>query len=272
MTKSLLPLVLFLSLSFCRISVASICEAPDNETLVEGDSHCLVIETTVATERTETLMVMLHGDTSRGGPVDYAFRFAKRFAGPIVTAVGMARPGYPAYGRKSSGTATRSQSRNAKFRLKEIQSIGAAISRLKTYHQADRLILVGHSGGAIISGVLLGSQPNLVDGVILISCPCDVPRWRRERHRRPLASAQSPHKWLKKARLDVRIIAITGSKDRNTFPRLAKSYVKAAHKSGIQAQYVEVASAGHSLIESLQSETIEAFERIIADVPLTDSK
>ena len=268
--KMLLPLVIFLSLSFCRLSVASICEAPDNETFVQGDSHCLAIETTEAEEDAETLMVMLHGDTSRGGPVDYAFQAAKLFAGTTVTSVGMARPGYTAYNRKSSGIATRDQSRNVRYGLKEIQSIGTAISRLKTHHQAEQLILIGHSGGALIAGVLLGSHPNLIDGVILISCPCDVPRWRREHQARSLASAQSPHKWLKKARLDTRIIAITGSKDRNTFPRLAKSYIKAAGKRGMQAEYVEVAGAGHGLGHSLRSATMEAFHSMVADLLVSD--
>ena len=263
--KKSLSLLIILGLSFCKLGVASTCEAPDNKTLVQGDSHCLVIETTVAAERTETLVVVLHGDTSRGGPVDYAFQFAKLFAGPTVTAVGMARPGYPAYGRESSGVATRDQYkyRRVVYGLKEINSIGSAISRLKTHHQAERLILVGHSGGAVIAGVLLGSQPNLTDGVILISCACDVPRWRRERNRRHLTGAQSPHKWLKKARLDVQIVTITGSKDRNTFPRLAKQYVKAARKREMQAVYVEVAGAGHGLGRSLRSATIEAFHKII---------
>ncbi len=258
-----LSIFLILSLIFCRISIASVCESPDNETLVQGDSHCLVIETTLATQRTETLVVVLHGDTSSGGPVDYAFRWAKNFAGPTETTVGMARPGYTAYGRKSSGTATRAQNRDRRFNLKEINSIGTAISRLKSHHQPKQLILVGHSGGALITGVLLGSQPNLIDGALLVSCPCNVPRWRRSHNRKQLSSAQSPHKWLKKARLDVRIIALTGSNDRNTFPRLAKKYVEAARKRGIQAEYVEATGSGHSLKRPLRNSTFQAFRRFI---------
>lgn len=261
--KTSLSIFLFLSLTFCEFSIASDCESPDNQTLVQGDSHCLVIETTLATQHTETLVVVLHGDTSRGGPVDYAFRWAKNFAGPTETAVGMARPGYTAYGRKSSGTATRDQTRDQRFNLKEINSIGIAISRLKSHHQPKQLILVGHSGGALITGVLLGSQPNLIDGALLVSCPCNVPRWRRTHNRKQLTSAQSPHKWLKKTRLDVRIIALTGSRDRNTFPRLAKKYVEAANKRGIQAEFTEVFGSGHSLKRPLRDSTLQAFRRFI---------
>ena len=83
------------------------------------------------------------------------------------------------------------------------------------------------------------------------------------RNRKPLTSAQSPHKWLQKTRLDVRIIALTGSKDRNTFPRLAKKYVEAARKRGIQAGYEEATGSKHSLKRSLRAASYQAFRKLI---------
>ena len=263
MKKPLLPaLLLGFFVLVAKPSTASTCENPDNETSVQGGRHCLVIGTTAATQRTETLVVVLHGDQSRGGPVDYVFRFAERLAGPTITAVGMVRPGYPAGGRQSSGTAARSQRRDNLYRLDEINSIGTAISRLKAHHRAERLILAGHSGGALIAGVLLGSQPDLADGAILISCPCNVPKWRVARGREPLRRAQSPHKWLDKVRADIRIVAITGSEDGNTFPRLAKDYIGAARDRGLQAEFVEVAGADHGLARPLREAVAQAFHEM----------
>lgn len=259
MKTPLLPaLFLGLLMVVAKPGAASTCKSPDNETSVQGSRHCLVIGTTAAAQQTETLVVVLHGDQSRGGPVDYVFRFAERLAGPTVSAVGMVRPGYAAGGRQSSGTAARSQSRDSLYRLDEINSIGAAIARLKAHHRAERLILAGHSGGALIAGVLLGSQPDLADGAILISCPCNVPKWRLARGREPLRHAQSPHKWLDRVRADVRIVAITGREDRNTFPRLAKEYIGAARDRGLQAEFVEVAGAEHSLARPLLDAAAEA--------------
>ena len=263
--KKPLLLAVLLGLLLSKPSAASTCENPDNETSVQGSNHCLVIGTTAATERTETLVVVLHGDQSDGGPVDYVFRVAKRFVGPTVTAVGMVRPGYPAGDRKSSGTATRSLPRNAQYRLNEINSIGAAVARLKAHHRAKRLIFVGHSGGALIAGVLLGSHPELADGAILISCPCNVSKWRSSRNRAPMPSAQSPHKWLGKVRHGVRIVAITGSEDRNTLPRLARGYIAAARDRGLQAEFVEVADVGHSLARPLRDAAAEAFHGLIGE-------
>lgn len=242
---------------------ASTCENPDNETSVQGSHHCLVIGTTAAKERTDTLVVMLHGDQSRGGPVDYVFRIAKRFAGPRVTAVGMVRPGYPAGDRKSSGRSTRSLPRDAKYRLKEIDSIGAAVAVLKSHHEARQLVLVGHSGGAVIAGVLLGRQPDLVDAVVLIACPCDIPRWRNARGRRPMPFAQSPHKWLGKARADARIVAITGANDRNTLPEIARGYVAEAKKLGLDAEFILVPDAGHSLRRSFRAPVSDAVDKLV---------
>jgi pimeloyl-ACP methyl ester carboxylesterase len=40
-------------------------------------------------------------------------------------------------------------------------------------------VLAGHSGGAPITGDLLGRLPSAVDGALLVSCPCDLAAWRK---------------------------------------------------------------------------------------------
>ena len=226
---------------------AKTCKNADNVTYVQGGRHCLAIKTFPAGTGTETLVIVLHGDLSRGGPADYIFPVAKSAASRTVSAVVMMRPGYTGDGRKSTGRPSRSQSRNELYKRSEIDSIGVAISELKSHYGAKQLILVGHSGGALISGVLLGRQPDLVDGVVLIACPCNVPRWRQKRGRNPLPLAQSPHKWLKHASAGAKIVAITGSDDRNTFPDLAREYVAAAKARGLDAEFLLVQGAGHGL-------------------------
>ncbi len=261
--KSPISTPALLTACFCIFLTAPVdaktCKNPDNETSVQGGRHCLVISTTKAAENTERLVVVLHGDQSKGGPVDYIFRFAANFADSTTTAVGMARPGYPAAGTKSSGQATRSQNRDSKYGKREIESIGVAIEQLKNHHQANQVILVGHSGGALISGVLLGLRPDLVDGVILISCPCNMPKWRAMHHRSPMLRAQSPHKWLKKARTDARIVAVTGARDGNTAPRLAAKYVESARELGLEAEFLKISNAKHSLSKTLRTAVLEAY-------------
>ena len=257
--------ILMLSIAaagFPNAAGAKTCKEPDNTTFVQGKRHCLAIKTFAAGPDADMLVVVLHGDLSRGGPADYIFPVAEAAAARGVRAVAMMRPGYAGDGRKSTGRPTRSQSRDRVYGKSEIDSIGVAIAELKSHHGAKRLILVGHSGGAVVAGVLLGRRPDLVDGVVLIACPCNIPRWREMRGRRPLPFAQSPHRWLKEAAAGARIVAITGEKDRNTFPRLAQDYVAAAKQRGLDAEFVLVAGAGHSLRGPYREPVLGALDKL----------
>jgi len=88
------------------IAAVAPCTAPDNATKVTGGSECLVIRTFGArpTGGQTTLVVVIHGDVSRGGPATYHFRLAERLAGGAVVAVALIRPGYDdGAGNLSSG-------------------------------------------------------------------------------------------------------------------------------------------------------------------------
>ena len=227
-------------------ATAETCTNPDNETFVQGKDHCLAITTFLPSSPANSLVVFLHGDFSRGGPVRNT-RIARAFAGLGAVGVAMMRPGYTGGGRTSTGVAARDQRPHERRTAEKINSIGAAIARLKAHHRAKRLILVGHSGGALVSGVLLGMRPDLADGALLISCPCDYHGWRSSRGRSSVSSAQSPLDWLEKVRPGARIVAITGSEDRNTLPTNAESYIAAAKAKGHKAEFIVIPGAGHGL-------------------------
>lgn len=123
------------------------------------------------------------------------------------------------------------------------------MAALKAHHKAGRVVMIGHSGGAANAGVLLGSRPDIVDAVILISCPCDVPTWRDRRGRKPLNNPQSPHDYLDKVKPSAKIYTVTGTRDTNTAPYLAKAYVAAAQARGLAAVYLEVEGAGHGFFK-----------------------
>ena len=262
------------ALSSCAVAIAvaiasisaeaRTCEDPDNITFVQGGRHCLAIKTFPGGGGADTLFVVLHGDLSRGGPADYIFPLAESVARSDVPAVVMMRPGYSGDGRTSSGRPSRSQRRDELFRKSEMDSIAVALTELKSHHAANRLILVGHSGGAIISGVLLGREPGLVDGVVLIACPCNIPRWRRSRGRAPLPIAQSPHKWLTKIDADAKIVAMTGTEDKNTFSDLAHDYVEQAKARGLDAEFMLVQGAGHGLGRRYREPFLQALDKMLA--------
>lgn len=228
-----------------RTVIAETCTSPDNVTAVSGTSHCLAIKTYMSDAAASTLVIVLHGDLSRGGPADYIFRLARSAAEFGAVGVAMMRPGYTGDGRKSSGVATRNQNRSDMYRSGEIDSMAAAVAALKKHHGATRVVIAGHSGGAAIAGVMVGRSAPLVDAVLLISCPCDVPRWREERGRKPFENAESPIRYLSSVPKTATIYALTGEDDRNTFPRLGRDYVADAKALGLSATFVEIPDAGH---------------------------
>ena len=248
-SAKLLP---FLAALACLTIVAGVaparaekCANPDNITYVQGRDHCLAIQTYWAGGTPETLAIYFHGDVPSGRPVDFVFGIAKAVAVRGANAVVLIRPGFRGAGRRSSGTATHDQFSFMSRGRDEIESIGVAVARLKAHHRAKRLVLMGSSGGALIAGVLLGLRPDLVDAVLLISCPCDVPQLLFEKGRSSSEFTQSPHKWLEKANPKAQIVAISGSADRNTPPHLVEQYIEAAKARGHDAQFLIVPGGGH---------------------------
>ena len=94
---------------------AKTCEEPDNITFVQGERHCLAIETFSSTSRPDALVVTLHGALSRDGTADYMVRFARDVSALGVNAVAMMHPGYTGAGRTSSGRAARDRHRDDNF-------------------------------------------------------------------------------------------------------------------------------------------------------------
>ena len=241
------------------------CGSPDNIRQVSGIAHCLQIKTYLPRQGpANTLVVVLHGDLSRGGSADYIASVAGISATYGAVGVAMARPGYTLDGRTSSGVATRDQARFYLYGSEEIDSITAAVAALKKHHAANRLVMIGHSGGAVISGVMLGRAAPLVDVAILVSCPCDVASWRRINGYRPLVNAESPVDYLSAAAKTAKIYAVTGERDRNTWPILAEDYVEKAKGMGLDATFFLVKKAGHGFSQLDRDELDEALWQAIA--------
>ena len=124
------------------------------------------------------LIIVLHGD-SPDGPPRYQYRFAKMAAAAIPDAVVAAvlRPGYSDGDDSSDGM--RGYTSGDNWTPEVVNAVVTVLSDLKDKYHPRRVILVGHSGGATIAGDLLGQQGTLVDGALLVSCPCDVAAWRK---------------------------------------------------------------------------------------------
>lgn len=227
---------------------AAPCETADFETKVTGEHECLVMRRYGVnfSAAPKAMLVWLHGDLSSGGPADYHFRIAESaardFAKDEVLSIALVRPGYPDGSGNTSGGSN--YDRSDQYTADNINEVGAAIEHLREKYNPGRVIIIGHSGGAATAAVLLGMKPALAEGVVLVSCPCDLVAWRMGK--RTWRRSEDPLRWAAKARPPVKVIALTGSRDQNTSPELAQTFVAALKAAGIDASFEIVAGATHS--------------------------
>lgn len=231
------------------------CAPADLMNYVQGEDECLAIESFV-TPGAKTLVVVLHGDLSRGGGADYTFEIAKNAQDMGATGVAMMRLGYSGGGKRSTGRSSRDEwksSRDSVYTSDEMDAVADATRRLKEHHGAEEVVMIGHSGGAVMTGVILGRHPGLVQRAILLSCPCDVPKWRQIRNRKPLGRAESPHEYIDQIPAGTMIRLVVGSSDTNTVPSLSRAYAEDAQARGLDVVYVKVDGAKHNFNSAMKN-------------------
>lgn len=194
----------------------------------------------------DTLVVLLHGAVSSGGPADYMYSFADSIAreNPGTVAAAIIRPGYyDSAGKRSPGS---NNGRRDSATPASNAAIAGTIRQLKAQYGAGRVIVMGHSAGALATGAIIARAPGLVDTAILVSCPCNIQRWRSMNGWRMRAvQSESPSTFIDHIPQTTSVIAITGGQDDNTFPALAADYVEELQERGIEAQFILASGAAH---------------------------
>jgi len=230
---------------------AAPCASENVETTLTGKSECLVLRTykgAQAGAAPKLLVVVIHGDGSGGGPANYHFstadKLAKRAELSSAVVVALVRPGYDdGAGNTSSGN---NNNRSDHYTAVNIDEVAGVIAKLKQAYKPRRVILVGHSGGAATSALIIGRHPGLADGAVLVACPCHLDDWRQARNRPPWTRSESPHRWADKVPPTTRVIALTGTDDDNTGTGLAQDYVRRVTEKGVVARFEAIAGANHN--------------------------
>lgn len=224
------------------------CDSPER---VRGRDECLVARTfgKAGPAGVYDLFVLLHGNHSDGSPATSMFAPAAAItAGDSggTVAVALLRPGYPdAEGAASTGDIGQ---RADNFHAGNVDEVAAAIETLKRRHKPRRVILVGHSGGAAIAGVILGRHPGLARAALLLGCPCDVPAWRMARGRYDAWRSLSPHDAVDRIPAGTRVHLLVGSRDDVTPPALSDAYVKSLMARDLPAAFAVVDGATHTSV------------------------
>jgi predicted esterase len=232
-------LLILLSLATCCASpFAATCSAQDHELRVSGASQCLLMRRFGDTEP-DAMVVWIHGDVSSGLPANYHFGIAQKaveqLAPAKVLSVALVRPGYSDGTGDSSSVAFLHSGRSDHYTKENLLEVGAAIERLRAKFQPKTVVVVGHSGGAATTAVLLGLSPKLIDAAVLVACPCDLVAWRVGK--REWGRSENPIKWVDKVEPTTRVVALTGAKDDNTLPELARVYTEALKQRGVPATF-----------------------------------
>ena len=223
------------------------CTNENDETRVTGTSQCLLTHR-FGTPEAPHLLVWLHGDGSGGKPARYHLPIAEKavetFGAGNVISVGLIRPGYPDGSGDASSVAPGHGGRSDHYTRENVSEVASAIRNLKKRYATKRVTVIGHSGGAATTAIILGMEPDLIDSALLVSCPCDLVAWRTGR--RAWTRSENPMDWAEKIPATTRIVALTGSRDDNTIPDLAKRYVDALLSRGVSARFLEAPDTTHN--------------------------
>ena len=228
-------------------SHADLCPEPISANKVSGKEHCLLMRQ-YGSRTPETLLIWLHGDVSAGGPANYHFPIAEKATAELGSdtfkSIALVRPSYPDGSGEESGHAFGHGGRSDHYTDKNLGEIIGAIERLKDLYHPKRTVLVGHSGGAASAAIILGMAPATADAALLVAIPGDLRTWRAGR--RHWSRSENPIDWAGKVAPTIRVIALTGDRDTNTWPELAQQYTQMLQKRGVGAETRLIEDADHN--------------------------
>lgn len=229
---------------------AQACPQADGVNRVNGELECLAIQTTKSANSAKAvrnLLVYLHGDSSRGGLFDRHFKYftpmVRQSANQDTVFVGLIRPGY--VDSKNNHSTGDRMGGGDNYTAHNVDAVANALFALKTKYRAQRVVVVGYSGGAATAGVILGRHPELIDDAVLIACPCDLTVRRQNWSKNIVRRSISPHEVAGKIFKTVHVTAMTGDADVNTTPEQVTGYINALASQGVKARYIEVPKATH---------------------------
>lgn len=149
-----------------------------------------------------------------------------------------------------------------------MDAIAQAIDQLKAKFHPARTVLVGHSGGAAITGDVLGRWPSEVDGALMVSCPCDLGAWRKHMlqiQNDPIWSAPvkslSPIDLANRVLPAVRVRLLVGSLDPVAPPDFSRRYAEALRRHGGDVAVAIIPGLEHDIL--LEPVTFDALETLV---------
>lgn len=221
--------------------------------------------------RVQTLAVVLHGDADASVAAAYNFTEAAAKALPGSTAIALVRPGYAdAAGRRSPGE--HGKGNGDGYTRERVGEVARSLIALRKRYRKAKLILIGEGGGAALAANLVGIYPTLADGLLLLSCPCALPEWRRAMAKRlpgqgfdqPVTSLD-PLQTIGGIPATVRAAMLVGADDTAAPPAYSRTYAEALALRGVAVDFRILPGRSGSLLAD--PEVTEAMKRLAASLP-----
>lgn len=230
-------------------------ELPPERSVSDQKGGCLaMVPVGDSAPSSKTLIVMLHGDG--GGrinqrQIDRWIAIGGSLQAPDRRVLFIIRPGYQSPVGNSSGWAN---SQDDDYTSENMERVAGVLRVLRETYKSDRIILVGHSGGAATSSIVLGKHPGVADAALLLGCPCDVPPWRQHRNAQRGRSGAgwsslNPLAFVTGIPAGTPVLVATGAQDDNTLPEFARRWAEMASATGVKARFEEVPERNHSTIQ-----------------------
>lgn len=233
------------------------CLNNNHITRISANGECLALQTYYGKTLPKPhpiLIIFIHGDgIPGGGPSDYLKMQATKFSRPNIVPVVLIRPGYyDSYGHYSTGRGYGFACKGYPcdgYRPHVVNTLASAIRNLKKFYHPKCTILVGHSGGAIMSGIILGKYPHLANGAVLASVTYSVKQWSKSHKGWGVWNKSfSPNEYVGDIPKNDFIYIVSGTKDTDTWPRMARKYYRALKKRGVDAHFISVPGGTHNSV------------------------
>jgi pimeloyl-ACP methyl ester carboxylesterase len=213
------------------------CPDRDGWVAAPSSSACVRVGLNVPAGAVSTLYAYVHADLNPVG-LDHAVTRALRAVDPFAATVVMLRPGYADFRGGQTTPVTHPRPGDA-YRREDALALGEALGVLRTRLGAQRVVVIGHSGGAALTANIAALFPGLVDHAVVVSCPCNLPAWRAHQaqvwaSRAWLAPYRSlsPHLVADAIPKTTTVSVVVGGRDTNTPPWLHEEFADLVRSMG----------------------------------------
>ena len=128
--------------------------------------------------------------------------------------------------------------------------VAGALGQLRALSPGKKILLVGHSGGAVMAALLASRFPASADAYLLAGCPCDLVQWRQRRNipagqTDSWARSLSPLNEVGKTRASTRMSLVVGTRDDATLAKFSEAYVAGLQGHGVKMRLTYAVGATH---------------------------